>query len=288
VVAWGYNNRGQLGNGGNSDALVPADLRGQGALAGKAVAGIGAGGAHSVARCADGTLAAWGYNHRGQLGVTGMSQSRQPVAVVPGGGTVAALVPGGNHNLLRLAGGGLLAWGDNTNGQLGDNTTAHHTAAASVDTSALAAEPVFMFADSGASAQHSLAVVALPGAALSALESWRQAQFGSPADSGDGANLNDFDRDGIPNLVEYAFGLDPRKDSSGQLPQARLVAGEWVLSFTQPAGMSDIVYGAEWSPTLQAGTWQAVPDTGSGNDHRFAIQVAGAPQGFMRLKVMVR
>ena len=67
-----------------------------------------------------------------------------------------------------------------------------------------------------------------------------------------------------------------------------MLAGEYVVAFTQPAGITDIDYGAEWSPTLEAGTWQEVPDTGSGNDHRFAIPVAGAPRGFMRLKVSAR
>ena len=52
-----------------------------GALAGKLVAAICASGAHSMALCADGTLAAWGWNKYGQLGLTGVTQSNVPAAI---------------------------------------------------------------------------------------------------------------------------------------------------------------------------------------------------------------
>lgn len=42
---------------------------------------------------------------------------------------------------------------------------------------------------------------------------------GKDTNTGDGADQTDFDHDGIPNLVEFAFGLDPKQNSAGQLPQ---------------------------------------------------------------------
>lgn len=46
---------------------------------------------------------------------------------------------------------------------------------------------------------------------------WREAYFGSAANSGDGADNADPDYDGVPNLLEYAFGLNPRQGASGAL-----------------------------------------------------------------------
>ena len=118
-----------------------------------------------------------------------------------------------------------------------------------------------------------------------ALETWRLTHFNSIADLGDGADLNDYDHDGIVNLLEYAFGLDPKQNSAGQLPQIQRVGGSYVMTFAQPAGVGGITYGAEWSPSLLPGSWTAIPDAPSGNQHTFSMPAGTAPRRFMRLKV---
>ena len=118
-----------------------------------------------------------------------------------------------------------------------------------------------------------------------ALETWRLTHFGDVADAGDGADLNDYDHDGIVNLLEFAFGLDPKQNSAGQLPQVQRVGGNYVMTFTQPVGVGGITYGAEWSPSLLPGSWTAIPDAPSGNQHTFSIPADSAPRRFMRLKV---
>lgn len=55
---------------------------------------------------------------------------------------------------------------------------------------------------------------------LSPVAQWRVDYFGTPADSGDGGNNNDFDQDGLINFVEYALGTDPTDPTSG-------VSGDW-------------------------------------------------------------
>jgi len=120
---------------------------------------------------------------------------------------------------------------------------------------------------------------------LSALQSWRLAQFGSIGNSGDGADLGDPDKDGLPNLVEYAFGLNPKQNSAGLLPRPQRVGNNVVISFTEPAGISGILYGAEWSQTLLPGGWTALTDSGTPPQHVFSLPVGNKDRIYMRLKV---
>jgi len=114
---------------------------------------------------------------------------------------------------------------------------------------------------------------------------WRQIHFGSSANGGDAADLNDFDHDGIPNLLEYAFGLDPKQNSAGLLPLPQRVDNNLLINFSQPVGVTDITYGAEWSTTLLPGSWTAVADTGTFPQHRFSVPVGTQTSLFLRLKV---
>ena len=51
---------------------------------------MAAGAAHSLALCADGTLAAWGENSGGQLGIGSTTDSSLPVAVDTSGVAAAS------------------------------------------------------------------------------------------------------------------------------------------------------------------------------------------------------
>ncbi len=119
------------------------------------------------------------------------------------------------------------------------------------------------------------------------LADWRQQHFGSPDDTGSGANDADLDHDGVPNLVEFAFGLDPNRPDAPGLPQPLLGDGAFGVSFAVPAGIdaSEIVYGAEWSTRLTEGSWSAITDTGSVSVHGFSVATDGRPAMFVRLTV---
>ncbi|MFN0079729.1 MAG: choice-of-anchor D domain-containing protein [Prosthecobacter sp.] len=123
------------------------------------------------------------------------------------------------------------------------------------------------------------------GTGTGTVSDWRLAYFGSAANSGDGADLNDYDLDGIPNILEYAFGLNPQQPSSGQLPQAQITGGSFVMSFIEPPGVSGITYGAEWSATMQPDDWHPATDSGTSPQHVFGVPIGAATQLFMRLKV---
>ena len=128
--------------------------------------------------------------------------------------------------------------------------------------------------------------ITLTGAGVgNALETWRQDHFGSPANRGDGADLNDFEKDGLVNLIEYAFGLDPKLSSTGKLPVPQAIDNQMVLRFIEPAGVGGVSYGAEWSQELLPGTWVPVPDTGTPPEHVFSVPMDAKANLYMRLKV---
>jgi glucose/arabinose dehydrogenase len=120
---------------------------------------------------------------------------------------------------------------------------------------------------------------------LTAIEAWRLLHFNITTNTGDAANDFDFEKDGLVNLVEYAFGLDPKLGSSLVLPQPQLTAGVFGVTFTEPAGVSGVTYQAQWSTTLEAGNWTLIPDTGSGTTHTFQLPATGTPSLFIRYVV---
>src|SRR6185436_5383655 len=94
---------------------------------------IVAGATHSLALKSDGTVWAWGDNTTNRLG-SGLSTfsncgstqsfSCAPVQVVGIANAVAIATSGdASHSLALLADGTVVAWGNNANGQIGNDTT---------------------------------------------------------------------------------------------------------------------------------------------------------------------
>ena len=127
--------------------------------------------------------------------------------------------------------------------------------------------------------------ITLTGTGVTPLEAWRLRYFGSTAESGNTANLSDFDGDGLANLLEFAFGLDPTLASSAKLPAVQNSGGNLFYSFPEPPGIGGITYGAEWSTTLQANDWHTIADTGVAPQHLFSVPIAGQPALFLRLRI---
>lgn len=124
VWTFGRNNHGQLGSGDTANRSIPVRVRdsgGFGYLTG--ITAIAAGENHTVALKNDGTVWAWGDNSHGQLGIGNTEDKTTPVRVSGLAGlTVTAVAAGGNHTLALISNGTVWAWGDNSHGQLGDNT----------------------------------------------------------------------------------------------------------------------------------------------------------------------
>lgn len=81
-----------------------------------------AGGGHSCARRADGTVSCWGRNANGELGDGTMITSTEPVDVVDLD-DADEISAGAEHTCARVSTGRVRCWGENDQGQLGDGTT---------------------------------------------------------------------------------------------------------------------------------------------------------------------
>jgi len=129
VFAWGGNGSGQLGNNdAPNGSPVPVRVLGVGGVGLlNGIVSVSAGDGHSVALSQDGRVFAWGNNSDGQLGNNNMpNDSPVPVQVLGVGGTgfltgVKAVAAGEFFNLALLSDGTVVAWGDNNEGQLGNN-----------------------------------------------------------------------------------------------------------------------------------------------------------------------
>ena len=167
VVAWGYNNRGQLGDNSLTNRTAPVAVSTAGGLTGKMVTAVSAGGAHSLALCLDGSVAAWGYNNSGQLGNGNKNNSSIPVAVSTSGTlsgkSVVGVAAGFSHSLARCSDGTVAAWGDASNGQLGNNTTTNSNLPVAVSITPLGTGSRFMAVAAGSKAMHSVALVPISG-----------------------------------------------------------------------------------------------------------------------------
>ncbi len=141
---------------------------------------------------------------------------------------------------------------------------------------------------------------------LTAFEAWRETRFGpdaaNPALAGDNA---DPDGNGVNNLLEYAFGLDPRAPAGTGVPPpvpGRAAGGDGdhlTLTFTRLKAATDLVYTVEVAADLAHGPWQSGPAVteqtavvDGGATERVTVRdlapVTGNPRRFLRLRVSRR
>jgi alpha-tubulin suppressor-like RCC1 family protein len=120
VWCWGNNSLGGIGNGTTSTTPVSTPV----AVAGISDAiSVAAGGAHTCALLANGTVRCWGGGSAGQLGNGAVGNSPTPV-IVAGLSGAREIAAGIYHTCAALGAGGAVAcWGDNADGQLGNGTT---------------------------------------------------------------------------------------------------------------------------------------------------------------------
>ena len=251
VYAWGHNHYGQLGDGTLTDRSAPQLISGL-----NGVVQIAAVGNHSFALKSDGSVWAWGQNEATYLKVSPSQGTKQRIpARVQGLPSVSKVVVGafafyaftndqrlwswGNtmfsldghdpastkssstpapvvgiaapvklsshySTLVTTADGATWSWGIGSDGAVGDGD-------------AWSSKPVKVIGLGAASS-----VLSTLGTGSTA-DSWLLGNFsvGELVTESLISDAADPDKDGIPNLLEYALGLNPRALTSSGLPTAR-------------------------------------------------------------------
>ena len=135
VLCWGNGGYGRLGNGSEATQYAPVAVDGLSS----AVATVVVGWYHTCALLTDGKAWCWGLNADGQLGIgrpgygeNGLTSSLKPVAVSGLTQRIMSIAAGTNHTCALLEDASVACWGDNTKGQLGNNSSAGTTSPVAV------------------------------------------------------------------------------------------------------------------------------------------------------------
>ena len=121
VWAWGYDVGGELGDGTMTNATRPIQITGV-----SGIVAIASAGHHTLALASDGTVWAWGANSLGQNGL-GSTSTVTPLPVqITGLSGIVAIAVGQNHSTALTSTSQLVAWGDNSYGQLGTGDYVSH------------------------------------------------------------------------------------------------------------------------------------------------------------------
>ena len=155
------------------------------------------------------------------------------------------------------------------------------------ETAAVASAPVPYFGGQSASATVNVSV-------LSAYDQWRQAHFGTTANTGPAADTADPDGDGFRNKLEFLLGRSPvAQDPASSRPSVTRAGSTLEFTYTRSlaaAGMFIAV--AEWSDTLAPASWstagvtEQIVSTGATTEQVKAVIPAGtAARRFIRLRI---
>ena len=116
-------------------------------------------------------------------------------------------------------------------------------------------------------------------------DSWLSTYFNATerANAAISGDLSDPDRDGLVNLLEYAFGFDPEADSSAVMPKIERVGGDLQLVF--PVPRATLNYTVEKSTNLSTWTTSGITLSTSAGKTTAAIPLSSGPKAYLRIVV---
>lgn len=121
LKCWGYNVKGQLGDGTTTDRHIPVTA----SVVDADVAAVALGFNHNCILTTGGGVRCWGDGTIGQLGDGAKTASLTPRQVTGLTSGVASISAGMSHTCAITTAGDALCWGSNSNGQIGDGTYTH-------------------------------------------------------------------------------------------------------------------------------------------------------------------
>jgi hypothetical protein len=123
VFAWGNNEFGQLGLGSEvKNEIEPKLLK---SFVREKVIAISCGGQHSLALTKSRRVFSWGDNSFGQLGFENCNKLYEPKPIEIVTESFSKIICGAMHSLLLSTKGSIRAFGNNENGQIGNNCFIH-------------------------------------------------------------------------------------------------------------------------------------------------------------------
>lgn len=136
-----------------------------------------------------------------------------------------------------------------------------------------------------------LKTVTVSAAAPAAIQTWRNTNLGTSTSTGLAADTADKDGDGLANLMEFAFNLNPNTPtvSSPDLPVMTKVGSNMVFVFKPSAAAlaGGVTYAVQKSTTLAPGSWTAVVAPQlviAGGVYTATVPISGA-KTYLRLQV---
>ncbi len=257
VKCWGVGSRGQIGDNsaGIQDRVVPTDVTGLSS----GVAAISAGAEHTCALLSAGGIKCWGDNNYGQLGTGDTTDRLAPTNVTGLTSGASAISAGDHHTCAILTAGGMKCWGDNTFGQLGDNTVVRRLAPIFV--AGLSSNLIRVNAIS-AGKNHTCAVLSV------GTKCWGENQFGQV---GDNTNVNRRLPTSVAGLANGVVGI-----STGGYHTCALLSTGGIKCWGDNGGQlgtGDLV--GRPAPTDVIGLSSGATAIAAGHDHSCAILSTG-------------
>ena len=132
AYGWGYNSQGQIGDNTTTDRSSPVTVVGGITNWKQLATGADSNSFHALGVTQDGIAYAWGSNSFGRLGDNTTTNRSSPVTVVGGITNWQQLSANATASGGVTQGGIAYAWGDNSYGQIGDNTTTNRSSPVTV------------------------------------------------------------------------------------------------------------------------------------------------------------